>query len=163
MYTINNYMDNTKLIYEIFDNINNNQSSVIIGPTDGGKTWFIENELIPYLVKEGEKVCYINECLNNTKIDSNTDVIIADEFETFFDKENLEKRYLKDAPYYSKEYVEKVNACHKSLKNIKVPVIFVITRNDKEDIKYLLYNLREVDSGQKVTVFTFDRNKRVPQ
>lgn len=155
----NFFMNKNELIMEIIDLINSGKSVVIVGATDGGKSWFIKNEVVPALEENNLKVCYIEECLVDCTFSDGYDVIIADEFETFIDKDFLEKRHPDEVPYYPESYIKQVEDCHKSIEDVKVPIIFVVTRNEEEEIHNLANILDRVDFGQKVKTFIFERSR----
>lgn len=131
---------------------------VLVGSTNSGKSWFIAEELIPSLEKEGYKVSYIKECGDIHGNFKKADFVVVDEVETFFDREYLEKRHPEETPYYTDDYVEKVQGWHKNLENISVPSVFIITRNNEEEIDNLVDNMIYTDWGTKVRVVKFDRN-----
>jgi len=53
------------------------------------------------------------------------------------------------------EYLEKVKIWHNKLKNIKVPSVFILTRNRKDEIEYLIDNIKTIDWGIAVKCFVF--------
>jgi hypothetical protein len=148
-------MNENKLLEEILGLIKNDQSVAIVGATNSGKTWFAQNKIIPFLQDKDFKVCYLKESLVDYSIPKDVNIVIADEFETFADKEFLEKRYLECDPYYTDSYIEQVENCHKAFESVNISVIFLITRNNDEEIKYLANNLRKIDSGQSVKSFIY--------
>jgi len=148
-----------KLTEEIYNQLLSRKSALVIGCTDSGKTHYVLTELTPFL--KGKKlnvICFPN-CNDLLNIPNNTDVAIIDEVETLMDREFLEQQYPNDRPYYSAEYLEKVKNWHNKLKNIKIPSVFILTRNGKKDIKYLIENLKTMDWGTAVKCFVFEKDK----
>lgn len=146
--------DLTKTIYK---ELSRGNSVALIGATGAGKTWYIKNELIPLLESEKFKVKYFKDCKQNLEVENDGDIVVVDEMETFFDREFLEKRHPEERPYYEKKYLEEVNEWHKKLKGIKTPAIFIITRNGKEEIDYLVKNFKLTDWGTPVKAIIFER------
>ena len=133
-----------KLISKIIERYKRGESIVLVGGNSAGKTWFVQNELMPALVVSGIVVQYFEDCDHTTDIYEETDMAIVDEVETFIDREYLEQKHPEDNPYYNDSYVEKVNGWFGKLKNIKVPVLYIMTR-DKDDIEYLQKNMKITD------------------
>lgn len=128
----------------ILQKIKNKENVAIVGETDSGKTWFINNELMPFLEKQGIKAAYFEDC---DKIDnsSQADCFIVDEVETLFDKKRLEEKYGQD--YYNNDYLVKVADWHKKLSIITKPAIFIVTRN-AADVEYLVENYKKLEWNQ---------------
>ena len=133
-------------------------SIVIVGPTNSGKTWYIKNELMPFLKSKKLQSFYIKDSLHDFKLSQNVDIIIADEFETLTDEDFLTSLHPDEQPYYKEGYLNIVGNSHARFKKITPPIIFVITRNKKEEIGNLLDNLKIIDSGQPVETFKFDKD-----
>ncbi|MBU4360541.1 hypothetical protein KKA66_01690, partial [Patescibacteria group bacterium] len=87
--------------------LKNNKSIFLIGNTNSGKTWFVKNNLIPFLQEKKMSVLYIQNCDNIPKL-INKNYAIIDEIEILQDKDFLEKNNLNEKPYYNKEYLIKV-------------------------------------------------------
>ena len=75
---------------KIFNLLTNKKSLFLIGSTDSGKSWFVENELLPFLQSKNFSVCYFPNCdqLPNSEVVG--DAVIIDEMETFQDQTFLE-------------------------------------------------------------------------
>ena len=132
---------------------------LLIGLADSGKTYYALNELIPFLNNKKLNTAYFPDCDGLLSVPDNTDVVIVDEVETLIDKDFLERQHPKDEPYYSSKYLEKVKSWHKKLKPIKAPSVFILTRNGKEEIKYLIKNTKIMDWGALVRCFVFENYK----
>ena len=142
----------TDLKQTILELLKKDISVLLIGKTDSGKTYFILNELIPYLKTTGLEVKYYKDC-NQVNGLPKEDVVIIDEVETLLDTEQLEAQHPEENPYFSEEYLDKIQQGHEKLKQIKQPCIYVITRNDSEDIDYFLKNIKTVDwDNRKVEI-----------
>jgi hypothetical protein len=120
----------------------------------------VTNELLPTIEKRNLQAQYIKECDDSFQGINNADIAIIDEVETLIDKDFLEQRHPKERPYYDDKYVGQVNNWFKKLKGINIPAIFIITRNDKEEISYLVKHLNVTDWGQKVTTLPFSRTDK---
>ena len=114
------------LTKKIYKELSARNSVALIGATDSGKTWYVKNELVPFLESSESKVKYFKDCKQKLEIKKDDDIIIVDEVETFVDREYLEKRHPEEGPYYSKKYLNQVNGWHKKLKDIQKPAIFLI-------------------------------------
>ena len=145
-----------KLTEIIFKELSSHKNMLVIGCTDSGKTHYILNELIPFLGMKKINVIYFPNCNDLLNIPKDADVAIIDEVETLMDKNFLERQHPDDKPYYSAEYLEKVKTWHFKLKNIKIPAVFILTRNRKEEIKYLIDNVKIMDWGSVVKCFVFE-------
>jgi len=128
---------------------------VLVGPTNSGKSWFLQQQLIPWLKKKNIKASYLKDCNESMSEDDESDYFIIDEVETFFDKGFLETRHPDKTPYYTDEYLSQVNIWHKNIAQISKPAVFVITRNEDEEIDYLVKNLKQTDWGKPVKVLKF--------
>lgn len=117
---------------------------ILIGPTNSGKSYFIQNKLIPLLKQNNIKASYFEEC-SDLQLNNRCDIYIVDEVEILFDKTFLENKYPKVQPYYSENYLEKVKKWHKKLAQITKPIICVVTRNGEEEIDYLLKNYKKLE------------------
>lgn len=128
----------------ILQKIKNKENIALIGETNSGKTWFIKNQLAPYLEKHGIKVAYFENC---DKIDNNNqaDCFIVDEVEVLTDWGYLKEKYGQD--YYSNSYLEKVKNWYRKLLTIIKPTIFIITRNHG-DAEYLVNNFKYLEWNQ---------------
>jgi predicted AAA+ superfamily ATPase len=143
---------------QIITEIKEGKSVMIVGPTESGKTWFIENLLSGSLKNAGLDFVYLNGHNNPIKADE-CDVVIVDEFETFLDREFLERLHPEDRPYYTDDYVARILEWQNKLKSIDVPMIFIITRNQKEEITNLVLNIHNTDWGLPVKVFEYQDSR----
>lgn len=135
----------------ILQNIRKNNSIFLIGPADSGKTFFILNEFIPFLKKEKINIKYFENCdqiINSLK----ADIVIIDEVETLLDRKHLESQHPEEIPYYSEEYLSKIQQWHKKLKQIQQPCIYIVTRNSSKDIDYFLKMVKGTDWDNRKTI-----------
>ncbi len=146
--------DLTKTIEE---ELKRGESIVLLGKTDSGKTWFCLHELMPFLQAENFNVVYLKDCDESFGIINTADFVIVDEGETFIDRDFLEKRHPEEVLYYTKGYVKAVKEWHKKLAGIKVPSVFIITRNEDEELDYLMKNIKLTDWGARVKPVKFKR------
>lgn len=146
-----------KITELIWSSIKKGECVLLVGGTGIGKSYYINNELTPFLMGINYKVNYYSDSLMTEKISEDCDILILDEFETLFDKEYLEKNHPEENPYYEKKYVQLVKSCQEKVKYINKPIIFVVTRNTKDEIEYLAKNIKKIGSGQKVKVVVFEK------
>ena len=150
----------SNLTEEIYKEIVDGKNILLVGPTDSGKTWYVKNTLMPFLQEKNQKILY---CSDSDSIPEGTrdfDILIIDEIETLLDQSFLEANSNDPEPYYSKEYLDKVENWHAKLKKLDVPGIFILTRNKPEEIKNLVDNYDELDWGAKVKSFVFERREQ---
>lgn len=109
---------------------------LLVGKTDAGKTYFVQNSLIPFLQRKGKKVVY---CENMEKISESPEdaIVILDEFEILEDREFLENRHPNERPYYTETYLKRVQEWLGKARNIRNPCIYLVTRNEPEEMEYL--------------------------
>ncbi|MFH1178102.1 MAG: hypothetical protein V1711_00025 [bacterium] len=142
---------------KIYNLIKQKKSLFIVGKSDSGKTFFIKRELIPFLNNKRISVSYFSDC-DQIVIPFKTEVAIIDEVETFQDKEFLEKNNTTEKPYYSKQYIQKVNGWFKKLNKIKVPSIYIVTRKNENEVKHFQKTIKATDwDNRKVEVMIFFR------
>ncbi|OGN31834.1 MAG: hypothetical protein A3J01_00750 [Candidatus Yanofskybacteria bacterium RIFCSPLOWO2_02_FULL_45_18] len=145
-------MDN--LLSKITENLLRQKSVVLVGSTDSGKTYWIQNTLIPHLESLNNKVEYLKDGSELSK--GSPGVVICDEVETLFDKDYLQGSSPED--YYTPEYLEKVRQWHENYARLPKSTLFVITRNKPDQIKNLLENFRKSDwDDREVVVFKFEK------
>ena len=135
-------------------------SVLLMGRADSGKTCYALNELVPFLNNKKLNTVYFNNCDDLLMVPDNTDIVIVDEVETFIDKDFLEYQHPEDKPYYSAEYLEKVKSWHNKLKIIQKPTVFILTRSGKEEIEYLVDNVKTTDWGTPVKCLVFENYKK---
>ncbi|MBI2065522.1 MAG: hypothetical protein HYT68_00415 [Candidatus Zambryskibacteria bacterium] len=140
---------------KIYNLINQKKNVFLVGESDSGKTHFVLKELIPFLVSKRLRITYFPDC-NHISVLPKTGVAIIDEVETFQDKEFLEKNRTARKPYYNKRYVQKVNRWFKKLKRVKTLSIYIITRNNKNEVKHFQKTVKAADwDKRKVAVVVF--------
>lgn len=127
---------------------------ILVGPTEAGKTWFIENKLKPLLKANSKSFEYIDGYPDN-HLTKETDIVIVDEFETFLDRVFLECRHVDEVPYYADQYVADNLDWHRRLAEIKQPAVYILTRNEQEEVDNIINTLDETDWAQPVTVFKY--------
>lgn len=135
------------LTEKIYKELLSRNNVLLVGLADSGKTYYVTNELIPFLKNKGFNVAYFTDCDHLSNIPNKTNIVIIDEVETLIDKSFLEQRYPKDKPYYSPGYLKKVEIWHNKLKLIKIPSVFILTRTKKEETEYLLDSAEKMDWG----------------
>src|SRR3989344_4644361 len=133
-------MDRKNKIYSL---IKKGKSLFLVGKSDSGKTFFIKKELVPFLNSKKVKVLYFSNP-DQINTSSKSGAVIIDEVETFQDKEFLEKNNTTEKTYYSKKYIKKVNEWFKKLKKVKIPSIYIITRNNEDEVKYFQKTIKTV-------------------
>lgn len=146
--------DLTQTIYKELSFGNN---ILLVGPENSGKTYYTKNVLVPFLKEKKINAVYFENCnvLNNLL---SADIFIVDEMETLLDMDFLEKRHPEDKPYYSPIYLEKVKQWHDKLKLFHSPCIFILTRNSKKDMDYILNNIHHTDWGAPVKCLIFKKS-----
>ena len=138
-------------------------SVFLIGREDSGKTYYALNELVPFLNNKKLNTAYFPNCDGLLSVPDNIDAVIIDETETLIDKDFLERHYPKNKPYYSSEYLEKVKSWHNKLKLVQKPAVFILTRNKKEEVEYLIDNIKTTDWGVSVKCLVFENYKNLAQ
>jgi len=121
-----------------------NKSVFLVSKMDEGKTYFAKNFLIFYLKRMGIKAVYF-ENINKLKIVKNLELPVIDEVEILSDQKFLEKEHPEEKPYYPEKYLKLVKKWHDKLSKIKVPTIYLITRNNKKEINYLKKNTSKAE------------------
>ena len=148
-------MDNlTDNIYQI---VSAGENVLLIGMTDSGKTWYIKNTLMPFLQTNKIKVVYFSDPGFISESNNQADVFIIDEVETLFDQDFLTARSTSSEPYYSEMYLAKVKVWHNKLKRLTAPSIFILTRNNQEEINNIVNKLKVIDWGAKVKCLVFNK------
>lgn len=142
-------MDTKEIIYNW---LAQKKSIFLVGPADSGKSWFVVNELMPFLRTHEYSVSYFHDCDELPDESINVDCLIIDEVETWQDKEILEKLHSEETPYYSGEYMGKVLKWFQKLIHHKQPCVYIITRNDHQAIEYLLNNTNKTDWDRRAIV-----------
>jgi hypothetical protein len=141
----------------ILDLLKNRKSLFLIGPSNSGKTWFIKNDIIPYLAEHRLKPAYF---ANADQI-SNTDYCTAaviDEIESLQDRVFLETAHPIEKPYYSTEYLNKLNRWFTKLRTIKAPSVYIITRNHQIEIKNFVATVKTTDwDNRPVEIIEFNK------
>ena len=129
----------------------------MVGKSDSGKTFFIKRELIPFLNSKKVNILYFSNCDKITTTPKEG-VAIIDEAETFQDREFLEKNNTAKKSYYNKQYIQKVNDWFKKLKKVKIPSIYIVTRNNTSEINHFKKTIKATDfDGRETDVVVFSR------
>jgi hypothetical protein len=133
-----------ELIQKISNLLLANKQVVLVGKSDTGKSHIIQDELIPLLEKTGKRVAYFKDG-DHISPTEDAEIFIIDEAETFFDAHRLQTAHPDDHPYYSSDYIARVQKWHLAYTNLQKPSLFIITRNASEDIEYLVQNFNRTD------------------
>jgi hypothetical protein len=149
-----------KLTEKIYKELLFRSNVFLIGFADSGKTHYALNELVPFLKEKKLNAIYLSNCNEFLSVPDNADIVIVDEVETLMDKDFLERQYPNEKPYYSAEYLKKVKNWHNKLKLIQEPSVFILTRNKKEEIEYLVNNVKMTDWGAAVRCLVFENYKK---
>ncbi|MEK7645768.1 MAG: hypothetical protein AAB374_01535 [Patescibacteria group bacterium] len=137
------------LLSEITELLLENKSIVLVGSSNSGKTYWIKNTLIPYLESQGKEVRYLED--GDAKITDSADIVICDETETLFDEDFLQDKN-------TEEYLNKVNRWYKNYSELPASTLFVVTRNESDQIENLLQNFNKADwDGRDVVVLRFKK------
>ncbi|MDP1718945.1 MAG: hypothetical protein Q8L24_00780 [bacterium] len=145
----------TDLVSKISELLLRNKSALLVGPSDSGKTYWVENELIPSL-KQNHKVVLFKdaEAIQNKQ----GDIFIFDEAETLFDQSFLEELHPDKRPYYSIEYLDRVRGWYKLYAQFSGATLFVISRNNSAEVDNLVQNFKRADWDDRVIVtFKFEK------
>lgn len=145
---------------KIFNLLNNKKSLFLIGPTDSGKSYFVKNELLPFLQSKNLSVCYFSDCEQLPDLEIIGDAVIIDEMETFQDKDFLEAIHSNEKPYYTDEYLNKVKKWFDKLQNVQLPAIYIITRNSQVEIQNFIKTVKKTEwNNKEVECVEFYRQK----
>lgn len=151
-------MNIQKKIYKL---LANKKSLFLVGSTDSGKTWFVKNNLIPFLREKGMSVLYVQNC-DDVPESISEDCVIIDEVETLQDKVFLENNNSGEKPYYNKEYETKIKKWFDELKMVKVPCVYIVTRNNKKEIKNFIDIMKKTDwDSRSVECLKFEKRDRI--
>lgn len=146
------------LLHEIAETLKDGVSVLLVAPTDSGKTWFVKNELIPEMKKEGLAVGYLEN--PDAEMTSCCDFWVIDEVEILGDREFLEKLHPEEVPFYEEKYLEEVKRWHGKMKEIKKPCVYVLTRNDEKAVENLMReDLKTEWDRREVKVVRFEKEK----
>ena len=130
------------------------RSVVLVGPTDSGKTYWVRNTLIPYLESSGQKVEYLKD--GDQPLSGTPNVVVCDEVEVLFDEKYLQGN--NPEPYYTDEYLTKVHHWFANYSLLPQKTIFIVTRNQPDQIQNLVDNMRQADwDNRDVTVLKFEK------
>lgn len=129
---------------------------LLVGRTNSGKTYYAINELLPFLKNKKINPVYFKNCDIISAISNDVSVVVIDEVEILADKDFLEQRHHSNKPYYSPIYLEKVKKWQEKLKTIKMPAVFILTRNEKEEINNLVGSIKITDWGTPVKCLIFE-------
>ncbi|MDD5290413.1 MAG: hypothetical protein PHT40_04470 [Patescibacteria group bacterium] len=130
---------------KIYNLLKEKESVFVVGARDAGKSWFVENELLPFLRGKNFDVKYFSDGDHLSAAEILGDGVIVDEMETLQDRNFLETAHPEERPYYSDEYLAKVKTWFEKLKSIKLPTVYIITRNNQEEIQNLIQTVKTAD------------------
>jgi hypothetical protein len=140
------------LLKEVINKLINHESVILVGPTDSGKTHWIENVLIPHLKLLGKTPQYLKD--GDALPEVGSDIVICDEVETLFDEACLKDKSLKK--YYNEEYLEKVRKWYENYAQLPKSTMYVITRNAQKQINNLVKNFHNADwDNRPISVIEF--------
>ena len=128
---------------------------LLVGHRDAGKSFFVQQQLIPFLQQQGIYVRYFKNMNEDISSILNKEVVVFDEFEVIEDKKFLERLHPEERPYYRKTYLEKVYTWLAKAKKISNKRIFIVTR-DKEEVDNLL-RTTDFEFADNVEVLEFRR------
>ena len=136
-------MSEADILKEIVENLKARRSIFLVGPSNGGKTWFVKNQVIPFLERSkiGKIEYFPNPELLPDRAITNVDYVIVDEVESMQDRDRLEKNHPSENPYYSNEYEKRVLGWFKKLRYVEQPGVFIVSRNDG-DAPYFLETVK---------------------
>lgn len=132
-----------KLAEDISSLLQQNKNVLLVGPSDSGKTWFVEHTLMPLFKKQGKVVLFYRNC-DVLEKDITADFVIVDEVELLQDHDFLQKLHPEDTPYYTSEYLAKVKKWQEKLNTLTVPGLFIVSR-EKGVIPYVLDNAHTLE------------------
>lgn len=142
-------------LHETLEWLTDGKSVVLVGPTGSGKTRFSRTKLLPTLKGAGLNANMVNDCDEDFSVLKGVRVAVIDEVETFIDRDFLEKKHPEEVPYYTAGYVKQVLGWFDKLEKVGIPAVYVITRNEKEEVDYLVANMKVTDWGRKVKTLSF--------
>ena len=145
------------LTEEIYQEILAGKNVLLVGPTDSGKTWYVKNTLIPFLQEKNLKVAYYPDPDSIPEQINDIDALIVDEIQTLLDQNFLEAHSADPKPYYSEECLAKVKSWHEKLSKLTIPSVFILTRNNQEEIKNIVDNYDTTDWVVKIKCLVFEK------
>jgi hypothetical protein len=120
------------------------RSVVLVGPSDSGKTYWLQHSFIPYLESQGMTVAYLKD--GDAAFSGSPDVVVCDEAETMFDEPATGK------------YLDKVRRWFAKYSLLPQRTVFVISRNTPKQIKNLIDNMHRADwDDRDIQVLEFKR------
>jgi thymidylate synthase len=142
------------LLTKIANSLEQQKSVVLVGQTNSGKTYWIKNTLMPHLESIGKSVEYLKD--GHEFLKGSPNIAVCDEVETLFDKKYLENG---DENYYTEKYLDTVsNKWFKNYSSLPASTIFVITRNEMDQINNLLQNFKKADwDSRDIEVLKFEK------
>ena len=135
---------------QVYELISSGKNVLLVGKRDSGKTYFVMDKLIPFLKSKGMRVAYFKD-LNETISPADKEVVILNEVEILDDKEFLKNLHPDDSPFYTEEYLKQVDKWLEKIRSIKNPTIYIVTRNEDE----------EIENMKKIETFSFGDNIEV--
>lgn len=143
---------------QLYDALALGRSVMLVGTADAGKSWFMEHELLPFLRGKGLSVSYFSDCTKLSGFEGGADATVIEEVEVLEDKDVLEKNHPDERPYYTDEYFKKVRGWFEELARMKMPCVYVVTRNDRRDIDNFVKTVTKADwDGREVLALEFRR------
>ena len=138
------------------------KSVILVGASDSGKSYYAQNNLLPFLLKSGLTGQYLECDKINLHNMPKGDFVIIDEVESLQDKAYLEARHPEENPYYSQEYLNKIEKWSERLKEVNIPCIYIITRNEELEIDNFINTVSKADwDSREVRCFKFDFRDRI--
>lgn len=136
----------------VIGNLLRGESIVLVGPSDAGKSHWVQNFLIPKIQEVGKSVQYSKDGFTPIEI---SDIAIFDEAEILFDATRLQEKYPDDRPYYSEKYLQQVADWHALYSSHREPSVYIISRKES-DVQYLVDNFHTADwDNRELRVFRF--------
>ena len=151
------------ITHKILSILRSGRNVILVGPSDSGKTWFAQNELIPFLKNNGIKTLYFENCNRlSAETTKDADLVVVDEVEMLQDLNFLETIHPKEKPYFSPQYVYQTKKWFDNLNSISQLGVFIVTR-EKEVLQNFIQNVRTLDWNAKaagVIEFVVPRPKK---
>ena len=153
---VNSMVANTAIVTALKSGL----SIILIGTPDSGKTWYIQNNLMPFLIDMGIPCTYYENpgAITNAEYLTPPTVAIIDEVESLLDKPQLESKYPTERPNYTNTYISRVEREHQSLGKITTQCVYVISRKDRTDVDQLCTLMSNAEwTMREVTPISFNK------
>ena len=128
----------TTMQEKILQALKSSKDVLIVGASNTGKSFFVQNTLRPFLQKKGESVHYFKDGNAIPQKPSRCSIVLLDEFEILDDREFLEAKNSNESPYYSEKYLNQVKKWNKKIDKFVMPRVYILTRNDPTEIQNIL-------------------------